>query len=218
MKTRTLYATWDAHGLIEVRETLTGDTRTLHFGNEIEQSRYYLNAPFTLGFEYLQAAFDRLMAYRPDTLLSLGLGGGRLNTQVHYALPKCQQTVIELRPAVIEIAHEWFHLPQAANLAVHQGDAFEYVITCDQRFDALFIDLYDGEGMPPIFATPAFFERVLACTDTVLMNVWRQDAAFQDLLLPWLIHQPHLTMRRHRIQSSPNWLMEITTHGAADTA
>ena len=218
MKARTLYATRDAHGLIKVKETRTGDMRTLHFGNDIEQSRYYLNAPFTLGFEYLQVAFDRLMTHCPNTLLSLGLGGGRLNTQVHYALPECRQTIIELRSAVIDIAHEWFHLPQAANLAVYQGDAFEYVITCNQRFDAIFIDLYDGEGMPPIFATPAFFERVLACTETVLMNVWRQDAAFQDLLLPWLLRQPHLMVKRHRIQSSPNWLMEITVNGAFDTA
>ena len=218
MKARTLYATRDAHGLIEVKETRTGDMRTLHFGNDIEQSRYYLNAPFTLGFEYLQVAFDRLMTHCPNTLLSLGLGGGRLNTQVHYALPECRQTTIELRSAVIDIAHEWFHLPQAANLAVYQGDAFEYVITCNQRFDAIFIDLYDGEGMPPIFATPAFFERVLACTETVLMNVWRQDAAFQDLLLPWLLRQPHLMVKQHRIQSSPNWLMEITVNGAFDTA
>lgn len=213
-----VYATRDGHGLIEVRQSRRGTIRTLHFDNDIEQSRYYLNAPFTLGFEYLQVGFDRLMAIQPATLLSLGLGGGRLNTHLLYALPNCQQTVVELRPAVIDIAHEWFHLPQAANLAVVQGDAFEYITTCREYFDAVFIDLYDGEGMPPIFATPAFFERVIACTSTILMNVWQNDSAFEALLGSWLVQQPHLTLKRHRIQSSPNWLMEITVNGATDLA
>ncbi|HIQ40324.1 MAG TPA: hypothetical protein EYH46_04040 [Sulfurivirga caldicuralii] len=213
-----VYATRDAHGLIEVRESYSGAIRTLHFGNDIEQSRYDLNAPFTLGFEYLQVGFDRLMAIQPATLLSLGLGGGRLNTQLLYALPHCRQTVVELRPAVIHIAREWFHLPEAANLAVVQGDAFEYISTCRKHFDAIFIDLYDGQGMPPIFATPAFFEEVLRCTTTILINIWQSDNAFKALLRSWLVQQPHLTLKRHRIQSSPNWLMEITVNGATNPA
>ncbi len=204
-----VHAVRDGHGLIQVREDTTGTIRTLHFGNAIEQSRYYLHAPFTLGFEYLQVAFDRLMALRPRTLFSLGLGGGRLNTHLHYALPGCRQTVVELRQAVIDIAHEWFDLPKAANLAVHCDDAFEYVITCGERFDAVFVDLFDGYGMPPLFATPAFMERLLACgRGPVLMNVWRNDTALRDMLLPWL-QTKNIGFTLHPVQSSPNWILEI---------
>jgi spermidine synthase len=209
-----IYTTHDSRGSIEVRQDKAATVRTLHFGNRIEQSRYYLHAPFTLGFEYLQVAFDRLMAQTPETLLTLGLGGGRLNTQIHYALPHCQQKVVELREAVIEVAYDFFDLPVAANLAVHLGDAFQFVQQDNQQYDAIFVDLFDSYGMPTIFATDAFLQALLLRLNhkgCILINAWRDDDAVTNLLLPWLRRHPGLTITQYKIQSSPNWIIEVQT-------
>ncbi len=211
LKRHIVAAAHDAHGTIYVAEDPHGTTRTLNFDTTIEQSRYYLHAPFTLGFEYLQTAFNLLIASHPDTLLTLGLGGGRLNTHLYYALPQCRQHIIELRPQVIQLAHQWFDLPQTEEIAIESGDAFHYACTSKRKYDAVFIDLFDGEGMPTQFTSDTFLQHVLQCCHpggTILMNLWRNDTSVNKSLLPWL-QATQLDFTLHTIKSSPNWILEI---------
>lgn len=207
----TLYSVRDSHGLIYVAEDSTDTIRTLHFDTPIEQSRYYLNAPFTLGFEYLEVAFKLFMQASPNTLLCLGLGGGRLNTQLHYALPQCQQHIVELRPEVAKIAYQWFDLPETDHLSVEMGDAFHFIVQNTARYDALFIDVFDGIGMPAQFADDSFMQHALAACapqGKLLMNLWRNDPAVNFVLLPWL-QTEGIDFTLHKIKSSPNWILEI---------
>ncbi|WP_294947834.1 spermidine synthase [Sulfurivirga sp.] len=205
-----VYAVRDGRGLIQVREDRQHTVRTLHFGNHIEQSRYYLNAPFTLGFEYFEVAFRRLTALVPASLLSLGLGGGRLNTQLFYTLPQCRQTIVELRPAVTQVARDWFDLPEKLNI-VHE-DAFHYMTLQGDRHDALFVDLFDDKGMPVQFASDVFIDALLDALNPggrALINLWRDDPTVRYVLLPWLRRRNDLELTLHPMRSSPNWIAEI---------
>ena len=210
-----VHAMRDEHGLIEVRQDTAATRRTLHFGNDIEQSRYYLQAPFTLGFEYLETAFARLTQIRPAQLLTLGVGGGRLNTHLYHTQPDCHQTLVELRPAVIDIARQWFDLPDAPQrMHILTTDAFFYVQTLSAgQWPAIFVDVFDGEGMPAQFASDAFMVPLLdalAPRGRLLMNLWCNDDAVHYLLLPWLRRQPGFDMTLHTIRTSPNWILEVT--------
>ena len=205
----------DEHGLIEVRQDAAATCRTLHFGNDIEQSRYYLQAPFTPGFEYLEIAFRRLMHLAPSRLLTLGVGGGRLNTHLYHALPDCHQTLVELRPAVIEVARQWFDLPDdPERMEILTTDAFFYVQTLSPgQWPAIFADLFDGEGMPAQFASDAFLTPLLSALAPkghLLMNLWCNDDAVHYLLLPWLRRQPGFDITLHAVRASPNWILEAT--------
>jgi len=207
-----IFATRDALGLIQVREDRSHTVRTLHFGTPVEQGRYFLNAPFTLGFEYQQTTFDLLMAQQPARLLTLGVGTGRLNTQLHMALPTCRQTLVELREKVIEVAHEWFHLPDALAQNAHIEDAFHFALSNADLFDAIFVDLYDGTGMPAQFTTEAFIQPLLEALTPqgrLYMNLWQQDDAVTYCLLPWLRSEPSLQLDLHPMRASPNFIVQL---------
>jgi len=105
------YSVRDEYGLIQVVDNEI--TRSLYFDSLVEQSRYYFHAPLTLAFEYQSALLEETLEHAHSTpvqsILMLGLGGGSLATQLHSVLPNCQQTVVELREAVIQIAYRYFY-------------------------------------------------------------------------------------------------------------
>ncbi len=207
-----IFATRDPLGLIQVHEDRQHTVRTLHFGTPVEQGRYFLNAPFTLGFEYQQTVFDCLMAQSPRSLLTLGVGSGRLNTQLHMTLPACQQTLVELREKVIEVAQEWFHLPEELAQQAHIEDAFHFALSNSDHFDAIFVDLYDGIGMPAQFTSEAFIQPLLEAltpNGCLYMNLWQQDDAARYVLLPWLRSEAALQTTLHPMRSSPNWILAV---------
>ncbi|SIO05026.1 Spermine/spermidine synthase [Sulfurivirga caldicuralii] len=209
---QVVFATRDPFGLIQVRQDRQHTVRTLHFGTPVEQGRYYLNAPFTLGFEYQQTVFDLLMQQRPARVLTLGVGSGCLNTQLHMALPECRQTLVELREKVIKVAQEWFHLPEELAQQAYIEDAFHFTLSNSERFDAIFVDLYDDIGMPTQFTSDAFIQPLLdALTPqgTLLINLWQHDDAARYVLLPWLRREATVQTYLHTMRSSPNWILEV---------
>ncbi len=207
-----VFATRDPLGLIQVREDRSHTVRTLHFGTPVEQGRFFLNAPFTLGFEYQQTVFDRLVLQSPSGLLTLGVGSGRLNTQLQLTLPDCRQTLVELRKQVIDVARDWFQFPEELVQATQIEDAFFYALNLTERFDAIFVDLYDGVGMPAQFTSDAFIAPLLDALTSqgrLYMNLWQQDDAVKYCLLPWLRAEPALQITQHSMRTSPNWILEV---------
>ncbi len=125
--------------------------RSLYFGTRVEQSRLYFNAPMTLAFEYQEALMEAILEHPAaiNRLLTLGLGGGSLPAQMHHIFPKCQQTVVELRPAVIDIAYRYFHLPETPHIDTREADAYMFVLQETERYDIIVIDLYDATACRP---------------------------------------------------------------------
>ncbi|MFW2372205.1 MAG: spermidine synthase [Gammaproteobacteria bacterium] len=78
----------------------------------------------------------------------LGLGGGGLAHSLSHYYPQMTIQLVELRQAVIDVAYEWFNLPQSSQLHVTQGDAMAYMANakCGST-DIIFSDLYQAEAM-----------------------------------------------------------------------
>lgn len=209
----------DEWGLIEVVENT--EMRALHFGSPVEQSAYYFHAPFTFAHEYQEVLFDQILNWAEDypvgELLLLGLGGGSLVSQLHPCFPDTKMTAVELRQTVIDVAYQFFHLPQSPLIQCVAEDANLFVIQAKQRYDVIIVDLYDEHGMPPDFTTEAFqraLQKLFAQPHSLLLiNLWQTTP---KACLPvlhywedWVQQMPNAQLKTHAIASSQNLILEV---------
>jgi spermidine synthase len=168
----------DAAGLIEVVET--HGVRALHFGSEARQSAMALATPERLEFPYLRAMLIALVfVAEPRRILVLGLGGGSLVRFLLRHYPGVRIEVVESRTAVVDVAREYFGLPEQPGLRVRIGDGGEHLQRLMRQgapeFDLILIDIFDDEGLAPVVPRHDFFAAVLsllAAHGAVCINLW----------------------------------------------
>ncbi|MDT8282107.1 MAG: fused MFS/spermidine synthase [Gammaproteobacteria bacterium] len=143
---KELYRTEDDQGFIIV--TQRGNKRLLSFGSSLEQSSVLMNMPHYLTHEYAQIMLLGLIFVDARDVTLLGLGGGGLVHCLSHYFPQATLQVVEIRQAVIDIAYQWFDLPQTDSLQIVNDDALHYLLQCKQdSSDIIFSDLYQADGM-----------------------------------------------------------------------
>ena len=133
---------------IDIREE--AGIRYLHFGTDWVQGAMRLSKPNRLVLVYTQAMLSFLL-FRPEprNVLMIGLGAASLVRFFRHAMPDTHLTVIEINRDVIQVAHQFFRLPQDDDrLDVQVGDGFHYVQRTKLAFDAIFVDGYDHRARP----------------------------------------------------------------------
>ena len=85
----------------------------------------------------------------PRSLLMLGLGGGTAVRQLKHFVPKMQITAVEIDAQMVELARQHMYLDEL-DITVVIDDAYEYIQTCSQKFDAVVDDVYLG-GASDVF-------------------------------------------------------------------
>jgi spermidine synthase len=170
----------DPFGLIQIIDSKI--CRSLHFDTAVKQSRYFFQAPLTLAFEYQQVMEQKLndfsFQYPLKRILMLGVGGGSLASKLFISQPKLEMTLIELRQSVIEIAHDFFHLPIHSRIRTVCQDAVEFVMDAEiwESYDAIVLDAFDSEGIPEALTQPVFLEKLLKLKQPnglLLVNLWQ---------------------------------------------
>jgi spermidine synthase len=133
--------------------------RYLHFGTEWVQGAMSLDHPNRLELEYQQQMMAPLLFVpRPAQVLQLGLGAAALTRFCHRHLRDSRVTVVEIDPAVIQVARLWFSLPpDDERLRVIRGDAGAYVRKARAQADWLQVDLYDAAARGPVFDDVPFY-------------------------------------------------------------
>jgi spermidine synthase len=138
-----------------------GGVRYLHFGTEWVQGAMRIARPFDLELEYQQQMMSPLLLLpRPRRILQLGLGAAALTKYCHRHLAGARILVVELEPAVIAVARQWFALPpDDERLTVACTDALDFLHRPAQRASAdwLQVDLYDAQARGPVYDDPAFY-------------------------------------------------------------
>lgn len=140
--------------VIDVRRGWVGLIQVVE--NEKRHNRWMLIDGVTQGgidtrygySSFLFSEYPNVMAHRfhPDArrALVLGLGPGVIARQlVDRGL---EVDAVELDPAVIDVAREFFGLPDS--VVVHQGDAREALPRIPGRFDLVLLDTFTGENLP----------------------------------------------------------------------
>ncbi|HEY9017099.1 fused MFS/spermidine synthase [Thiomicrospira sp.] len=173
-----IHAERDEYGLIQVIDTQI--CRSLHFDSAVKQSRYFFQAPLSLAFEYQQVLEQKIADFsyqKPlKNLLMLGVGGGSLASKLFISEPKLQMTLVDLRQSVIDIAHDFFHLPFHKNIQTLAQDAAEFIQHNDQAYDVIVVDVFNENGMPDAFCQAAFLNQLVEqvkAPGLVLFNLWQ---------------------------------------------
>lgn len=172
-----IHTSRDEFGPVEV--VAWGDALTLHFGNDIQQSRLFLHNPDQLAFAYFRSMMTALCFQpRPQRALVLGLGGGILARFLFRHFSELHIDAVEYRETVAEAAYDYFQLPRDPRLQVHIADAQAYLRRTKATYDLVLVDLYDHIGMVDACRRLGFFDRVLqtlSADGVMAINLWRTD-------------------------------------------
>lgn len=155
-----------------------GNERSLHFSSDSPQSSMWLDAPFDLTIEYTQLLMASLLFIpTPRSALLFGLGGGSIAKFLWKTFPQCDIHIVELRPKLVDWAHDYFHMPRSPRIQVHVCDALQFVAQKPlQLFDLIVVDLFTEEGMSRTLSGQEFFElceRFLDPHGVIAWNVWQ---------------------------------------------
>ena len=186
---------------IDIREE--AGVRTLHFGSEWIQGAMRIARPWHLELEYTRDMMASLLfrddARFPRNVLLIGLGAASLTKFLYRNFPLTRLTVVEIEPAVVAAARQFFKLPedpQRLNLVV--GDGAEFVISGDKQYDLILVDGFDAQARSGPLNTLPFYQNcrarlspngivainLLGRSRDYKGNLERIQSAFDDRALP----------------------------------
>jgi spermidine synthase len=143
------------------------DSRCLCFTRQCfvgRQSCIDLKHPDRLLFEYTQMMLGALyLNPDPDRILIIGLGGGTLPRTLRALLPTATIDVVEIDPAVVRVAQDYFGFHADEHMHVIEEDGRAYVrraLRGEQRYALIMLDAYDHQYIPEHMLTREFLEEV----------------------------------------------------------
>lgn len=148
--------------------------RVLAFDSIYEQSRMDLNYPSRLVHQYTRAMLLALTFGNPEHVTLFGLGGACLLRAVHQVNPRIRLQAVELRAAVVEIARDYFGLPDSPLLSIEVADGRDYITQQpDACTDLIWADMYHALRADPFQMQQRFFcesQRILSDDGWLVIN------------------------------------------------
>ncbi|CAB3627368.1 Polyamine aminopropyltransferase [Achromobacter pestifer] len=137
----------------------TTTSRSLMFSHAEIQSRMWTKDPSALNLEYTRLMMGFLLFNpEPRRIAMVGLGGGSLAKFCYQHLPSTHIDVFEINPHVIAL-RDSFLVPQDDHrFAVLQGDGAKLIGQYQNEYDAVLVDGYDINGLPPQLTTDTFYD------------------------------------------------------------
>lgn len=168
--------------LIEER----GGMRSMEFAGVV-QSTARVGNPSAGGLEYVDFFhIPMILREKIRRVLFIGLGGGSGPAQFLEDYPDVRLDVVEIDPAIVEIAAELFDFRESARCRIHIEDGFDFIGRSRRRWDMIVIDAYmieKGELVVPRELTTAeFFESCRARLSSDGIVVFNSAAAAEALL------------------------------------
>lgn len=137
-----------------VKDGAGDSVRMLAVGRSVQSGTYLGDKRFELPFEY-HRAFEHAVMAKGAAHDVLMLGGGACAYPKHAlaAHEDMRMDVIEIDPAIVELARRWFYLDELEaragdRLSIHIGDALDYLVACGKSYDVIINDLFaSGEAV-----------------------------------------------------------------------
>jgi len=144
--------------------------RCLRFGDgagQFNQSCRLRARPAHLAFDYTRAMVATLLLWDPppSRVLLIGVGGGSIASALATVRPEMTLDAVDIDEAVLRIAETFFGLRPGPNLRLHAADGRDFVAAARAReewFDAVLLDAFDADGIPPALFTEAFLREIRA--------------------------------------------------------
>jgi len=127
------------HGRLELRS-----------GDEALQSVIDIENPHHLALKNLEHLMAVLLFIpQPERILMLGTAAGSLLHFLRYHYPEAEITAVDIDVELIEQLLEMEILPPAqAGLSYVYDDATHFIRHCDQNYDLILIDIFNGAQSP----------------------------------------------------------------------
>jgi spermidine synthase len=169
-----------------IRIRRDGNLRSLMFvrdnGQEVIETLIDIKQPHRLKLEYTQYMFlSYALKARHQRVLIVGLGGGAM---VHFLTrydPQVKVDVVEIDPAVVQVAEEFFGIRSQGNVNIITADAFKYLAESQIPYDVIYMDAFlkpsgdtDSTGVPLKLKQVQFYRslsRTLAPDGLVVFNL-----------------------------------------------
>ncbi|MFB6142476.1 MAG: spermidine synthase [Halorientalis sp.] len=159
----------------ELRVVDSGDVRTLYLGGQrhsamdlddptrhvFEYTRYFhLPLLFTDGDAWDRPARADSHAGSVDRVLFVGGGGFTGPRRFLAEYENVTVDVVEIDPAVVRVAREYFRVPDSPRLNVHTMDGRRYLRTTNRTYDLVVLDAYRKDKVPFHLTTVEFMRLV----------------------------------------------------------
>lgn len=165
---KVLYKKRSLYRNIEVTDE--GDRVCMKFASrerrETRQSCRFHEDPDRLVFSYGKLVFTAfLLQPDPRRILVIGLGGGSLPRLMQKLFPDASIDSVEIDPAVVEVAKDYFDFRPGARDRVIERDGRVFVrraLLAGERYDVILLDAFTGDYIPEHMLTR---EYLLECQE-----------------------------------------------------
>ena len=173
---KVLYEKPSMFGTIVVTEDENG-LRVLRFARYgPRQSLVKPGDPDYLGLPYARTAFVGLaLSEEPRRFLVVGLGGGTLPMFLHKHYPDATIDAVDIDPDVVDVARKFFGFREDQFMRAHVADGRRFIEQSGQPYDAIFLDAFGSDSVPPHLTTQEFLRAVRQALNpggVVISNVW----------------------------------------------
>jgi len=166
--------------------------RTLRFGEEgASQSVVNVGDPSHLALPYARLLPASLgFCTKLERMLIVGLGGGSLARFFRSHFREMMIDVVELDPAVVDVARDHCGFEEDSQLRVHVDDGRDFIKSKTAPYDVIILDTFDAESIPAHLTTLEFLNEVknaVTPAGIVVANVWgpASNPAYADMLLTY---------------------------------
>lgn len=145
---------------------------TLHSALNGKLEVWYISGKYRLDSENANYSFGslhklfqkvfreiNLTVRNPESLLLLGLGAGSIVSVLRKELNMTTRiTGVEHDDLIIQLAREYFGIDRYTGLTIVHEDAAVFVVTNDQKFDCIVIDLFHDRDVQEKFIQRSFLD------------------------------------------------------------
>lgn len=178
------------YGDIWVYEDILRQNRYLSFAppnRGYEQSGMIINNPDYIKHDYTKLMLSALYINKnPSKILLIGFGAGSLARAINNLLPDSELDIVEINPALPQIAVDYFQYYGNRNTNIYIADGVEFIKNHGE-YDMIFIDAFDEKYIPKEFLSQGFMKnlkKALNSNGIVSMNsfVNNQYEQLEDIL------------------------------------
>ena len=174
-----LYEKASPYNTIIVTQSASG-LRTLLFKMDGgRQSVVKPGDPDHLELPYTRAMLVGLaLCEEPRRILIVGLGGGTLPMFLRKNYPDATIDVVDIDPGIAYAAREFFGFREDDQMRVRLADGRQFIENSRQPYDAIFLDAFGGDTVPPHLTTQEFLQavrRAVKPDGVVIGNIWRRN-------------------------------------------
>ncbi len=128
------------------------------------QSCQLLGNPQEMVFSYTRMMMGALyLNPHPASILVIGLGGGVLPMALAKLLPDARMDVVEIDPAVVAVARQFFGFTAGPKVRIFEEDGRVFIKRAGQagqQYDLILLDAFDHEYIPEHLLTREFLVEV----------------------------------------------------------